>query len=398
MVNLLLWATLAATGIAVDVQTLAGDAAKGDLTAIRDNTLVLATPASKRTIAFAEVLGVRQTGVAAGNTGRPTAWVELLDGSKLPAAKVTVAGGTASVETTAGITVSVATRSIHHVRTRDHAGEPEFAKQWLEMLKEKPTGDTIIIRRAAGLDQLSGVLHDVGPDSLQFELDGNRIDVKREKLDGWIYYHPTERQLPTRICRLTDAGGCLWNVQSLAMAEQRLEVTSVAGVKFTLPVEQLRDLDFSTGKAMYLSDIEPESSSWRPYLKSRLPEELLGKLFQVKRDRGPDGQALLLGGKSYAKGLSIPSRTELTYRLTDEFRQFSAMVGIDDSVRDGGNVDLVITGDDKELFKQRITGRDEPLPLSLDLTGVRRLKILVDFGGELDIADHLNLCEARISK
>ena len=92
------------------------------------------------------------------------------------------------------------------------------------------------------------------------------------------------------------------------------------------------------------------------------------------------------------------SRTELIYRLTDKFRAFHALVGIDDRVRDRGNVDLRILGDNKELFSKRITGRDDPLPIALDIQGVRRLTIVVDFGEESDIADHLNLCNARITK
>jgi hypothetical protein len=45
-----------------------------------------------------------------------------------------------------------------------------------------------------------------------------------------------------------------------------------------------------------------------------------------------------------------------------------------------------------------VTGRDKAFPVDLDITGVKRLKILVDFGEEMDIADHLNLCDARLTK
>jgi hypothetical protein len=34
--------------------------------------------------------------------------------------------------------------------------------------------------------------------------------------------------------------------------------------------------------------------------------------------------------------------------------------------------------------------------LTLDLQGVKRLTVLVDFGEDLDVADHLNLCEAKL--
>ena len=39
-----------------------------------------------------------------------------------------------------------------------------------------------------------------------------------------------------------------------------------------------------------------------------------------------------------------------------------------------------------------------PITINIDITGVRRLSILVDFGQQLDIADHLHLCNARITK
>ena len=55
-------------------------------------------------------------------------------------------------------------------------------------------------------------------------------------------------------------------------------------------------------------------------------------------------------------------------------------------------------GDEKELFRQAISGKDAPLPIDLNIEGVRRLKILVDYGETLDVADHLNLCNARIIK
>jgi hypothetical protein len=122
------------------------------------------------------------------------------------------------------------------------------------------------------------------------------------------------------------------------------------------------------------------------------------QLFHPREDIGLTQKPLTLDGKVYSKGLAIRSRTELMYRLTDDFRQFHAIVGIDDHVRDGGNVDLVISGDGKVLFSRNITGRDEAVPVDLDITGVKRLRILVDFGQELDIADHLNLCDARITK
>jgi hypothetical protein len=43
-----------------------------------------------------------------------------------------------------------------------------------------------------------------------------------------------------------------------------------------------------------------------------------------------------------------------------------------------------------------LAGTDAPQPLSIDLSGVRRLTIEVDFGEAGDTGDHVNLCDVRI--
>ena len=71
---------------------------------------------------------------------------------------------------------------------------------------------------------------------------------------------------------------------------------------------------------------------------------------------------------------------------------------LDDNVRPGGHVHVEITGDDKPLWQGDLSGADPPRELALDIAGVRRLAILVDFGKDQDVADHLDLCEAQVIK
>ena len=105
-----------------------------------------------------------------------------------------------------------------------------------------------------------------------------------------------------------------------------------------------------------------------------------------------------LAGKAYKKGVSLTSRTELVYKVPARSKRFMALAGIDDNVGNLGSVQLEILGDGRKLYSGKLTGADEPVELDLDLSGVRRLTILVDFGDDLDVADHLNLCDARIVK
>ena len=73
-------------------------------------------------------------------------------------------------------------------------------------------------------------------------------------------------------------------------------------------------------------------------------------------------------------------------------------MGIDQAVAPLGNVHVVISGDGKTLLESDVRGSDQPQNLDLDVAGVRDLEILVDFGGDLDIADHLDLADAKVIK
>jgi hypothetical protein len=57
-----------------------------------------------------------------------------------------------------------------------------------------------------------------------------------------------------------------------------------------------------------------------------------------------------------------------------------------------------VIGDGKELFSQSVSGRERGIPLDVDITNVRKLTILVDYGEDLDVGDYLDICDARIVK
>ncbi len=107
---------------------------------------------------------------------------------------------------------------------------------------------------------------------------------------------------------------------------------------------------------------------------------------------------LKLDGKAYAKGLSLHSRTDVGFRLPGRFRRFKALVGIDDAVRPGGDVQVEIRGDGSCCGKAGFAVPTPAKALDLDIAGVKRIDILVDFGADLDVADVLDLCEARMTK
>jgi hypothetical protein len=172
-------------------------------------------------------------------------------------------------------------------------------------------------------------------------------------------------------------------------AELAIELLTGAAAK--VPSQNVRALDFSLGKVRYLSQLEPREVKHTPYFDHT---------WEYERDRNKDGGPLQLGDKVYARGLWIHSKTFLRYRIAGEYRRFQAVVGIDYLVaRNGrGDVHVVISGDGRTLWEADVRGTSDPQTIDLDVSGVRDLEILVDFGGDLDIADHLDLADARLIK
>jgi hypothetical protein len=390
-------AILAAAAIEADVKPLVGPSVSGRLAGLTSAEVRLQAADGEKVYAVGELSHITVRGGAKAAESSPAVWVDLADGSRLLATGYAAASGQAAVDLLGHGTVKLLTSSIRSVRWTPQ--DETLAKQWLAIVDGDSQGDVIVVRRPpAALDQWEGVLHDIEAEVVQFELDGDRLSIPRDRLEGVVYYQALGGKPAKPICQVVDVHGSQWQVQSLTLENENVRLTTVGGVDFQIPVRQIERFDFSTGNVVYLSDLTPASVRWTPFFPSSAASSRLFKLFQPRRDRSFDGGRLLLGRKAYEKGLAIHSRTELAYRLTEDFRRLRATAGIDDRVREAGNVKLVISGDGRPLFEKTITGKEPPLELDLDITGVRRLNVLVDFGEELDIGDHLNLGDARLTK
>lgn len=65
----------------------------------------------------------------------------------------------------------------------------------------------------------------------------------------------------------------------------------------------------------------------------------------------------------------------------------------------GGSVVFVVKGDDRELFRSPVAGRDtSPIEIRVPLDGVSRLSLIVEDAGDGIAADHANWADARLLK
>ncbi len=401
MIWTLLAAALAAAPADFEAQTLDGRSVVGRLEKLDSKELTLATDAGPQTLALAALASARPHVAAAQPeaTARASVWVELVDDSLLAAESYTVGHGQAKI-LVGGEALEAPARSIRWVRfSNPAAADEKLAGQWADVLAAKPLGDLLVVRKNDSLDYLEGVVGDLDETTCKFELDKEPRSVKRTKIEGIVYFHARPAELGEPLGIAETRGGTRLALGSVALADGRLQATTTAGLKLSLPLDEVARFDFSAGKIAFLSDLTPESFKYVPYFGFKDQPAAVSEFYAFRRDSGFDQQPLKLDGKTYAKGLALASRSTLVYRLPGKFRLLKTVIGIDDSAGEGGDVHVEFHGDGgKMLWQGDVRAADAPRELEIDVAGVKRLEIVVDYGGDLDIGDWLDLAEARVTK
>lgn len=392
MLNLIAFALLAA---APEFQAVAADGSKfkGEIVEFSAEKAVFRTADGLRTVPAGGLVRLTPDAASTQMVATAIVWVRMIDGTRFDAVSYTVADGNAKISFGGGLELVVPTASVHSVRFKEQA--QAIADQWNAILKKTAPADLIVIREDSAIDYLEGVFGDVTAETVKFTLDGETIPVKRPKVEGLVYFHPKTPTLEGAFCIVTDRAGSVIQAARTTLKDGKLEIATPTGAELDLPLERVNAIDFP---ARYLSEMKPETVTFEPLVREpKIIAENVGRRYRPRFDQAMEPGPLRLGGREYFKGVALHSRSSVTFLLPEPFAKLTAVVGIDDRVRPHGNVRLIIHGDDRILLDRNITGADEPLPISLDLTGVVRLKFAVDFGADrIDAGDYLNLCDPRL--
>lgn len=387
----LTWLLCALLGAApqVQVDTLKSGEASGALQQITASQVVV----GEHKLPLAEVLEIRFP-TASPPLASAVQPVEVIlnDGSRLAGAQVTVKGADLSLQSPDLGTIAVRKNVVKSVRLA--ASDPKVDEAWQKLLGRESKKDLIVVRKEDKLDFLGGVAGEIDAQTVKFLIDDEEVPVKRERVYGLIFQPVEVTSKPQASLDLL--GDVRLESKLVTLQDDKCQVVLASGVNVTVPLSQIRSMDFSAGKIRQLSQMKPSDSKFVPLFDD------VGGYYDYRKDNGPLRMPISLGGKTYPKGICIHSQSRLTFRLQGDYRRLQAMIGIDDHADDYGvygNVQLTISGDDKVLLKADVKRADVPRPIDLDVTGVRDLVIFVDFGeDQVDTADWLSMGDAKVIK
>jgi hypothetical protein len=113
--------------------------------------------------------------------------------------------------------------------------------------------------------------------------------------------------------------------------------------------------------------------------------------------RAGDGTAITLNAKKYKKGLGVAVNSEVVYDLDAKYAQFFSDIGIDDEVRSKGSMTFQVWADGRKIFQSGVKrGDDATDSIKLDVSGVRKLKLVTTQGDNGDNSDHGDWAAARL--
>jgi hypothetical protein len=176
-----------------------------------------------------------------------------------------------------------------------------------------------------------------------------------------------------------------------AFGLERLTLRTAFAEAVTIPLSHLARVEFSSDKVVYLSDRKPARIEKAGYL---------GQDWPVRFDVSLTGKPISLNRVVYKKGVAVHSRTAVHYDLDGKFRTFWATIGIDDETNGLGNCIFRVTdGKGKVLFDSGDhAAKTPPRTIHVDITGVKQLVLIVDYGKDTDVGDNAVWADARVIK
>lgn len=405
------------------VSTMEGRSLTGVVATATSKAIVLESEGEPSTIPLDSVLNIRfgSSATSSSNSNSNSmqadqqAAIQLKDGSVLAVESIASTADTLSLTSPLMKEVQLSRSDVRAIRFQPM--QKEFELQWDGFIGRSDQKDLLVIqkRNSDGLDFLTGNVSAISETEVSFLLDGDEIPVPRTRVFGLVLAELAESNLNgTTTLRTVDGQTIM--IRSMEFAEGQFQIETSWKQSLSLPQDAVQEIDFSSGRLNYLSDLtpiteeyfglDPIGQEWGTLFDDdRKTRTGLSSQWKMSTDQFMNNgrPPLTLRSKTYAKGLCLFPNAKVEYALDRKYSQFKAIVGVDDDVafqqpRNGQQtmVELRVEADGEILFQQLISAIADPIELNLDVTDRNTLSIFVDFGDGSSVCDYLDLANALL--
>ena len=276
------------------------------------------------------------------------------------------------------------------IRLVDSADFPRADRLFRAALVERlPGKDVLITREVEDVKTVRGRLELLDTERGSFALGSRLRTFRTERIFGIVFARGVGRKETHQVtAELVD--GSIFSGRIVRADARAIRLATSLGFEADVLLAEVLVLRVHSDRLVYLSDLTPVSERG---------DGLLYPAWPMRRDRSVANRPMTIGGRVFEKGLGVHSRTELVYEIDGDYQTLVATIGIDDAVRPRGSVVFRVLGDGRALYDSGlVTGIEEAREIVVDVTGIQRLTLLVDYGDGLDLADQADWGGARVLK
>lgn len=370
---------------AVRVQRTDGAAIEGDLVRVGGDAIVVSVGGAERSVALREVRGVERLSPAPAVP--PTGVrVDLVDGGWLDGDDLVCEREMLTLARSEGsVTLPVARVRDAAWRRPGDAADARPGAEWLATVPGDAGSDLLVVAAADGQEFVECAVTGVSAEAVTVVLDEETIPVKRGKVLGIHWLRPAAEGRTGGV-RVEIAGGSL--------RADRVEWTSEGEVvldgDLRLPEAAVRSLDWSAGRSVALATLAPERTEVEPWFGGLDDIPGLAPFFAPRAVPAAEGFP--------GAGLVLRPRTVTVWRVPAEGRRFRATIAPAAGGAAVGAATVAVAVDGREVARHHVDAATLAaigaggIPLDVDLSGVRRLTLSVDFAGPVDLG-----CAVRLS-
>ena len=381
--------------LAGEIRTLDGKSYPGEIVALSPTDVQVRSSDGQKVSVYPlkEVIGIDWGIPTRPITRVPYLRVRFVDGTQVYCLTFDLKSKNVKMLLISGQTIETSLDQVHHVVC--DAQETASLAAFETILNDNPKQDFIRVqsRDTSAIEPYDGLIEGANEQGtrLTFKARGlntvSSIDVAR--LRGLYFSRSGIGLGPNAVARIYDTFGNCFIATSYHWGETHCDITTQMGSKVRLVRSTVLRFDLTPGKMDYLSDLEPIKVEETP---------ILSELYHHRRDKNLEGGPLSVGRKVYPKGLALHSKTVLEYDIKG-YSSFRCVLGLDDAMAGSAHAVVRIEGDDKELLATVISSREnKPQEIVLDVKGLQKLRLIVDYGEDLDLGDHIDFADARLIK
>ena len=421
LLPLLLWATTAQTEIATTdqapyaAQVLSISTAGVVVEADNKQSVV---PLDKlRRLTFSKSPARQRSGGGSSNAAQQ---VTVRDGSQFRYQTFDLAAGNASFSLEVGAMLTLPTAAVQHVQLQQLT--PAQWTQWQAIVRSRSTADTLVlIRSADALEKLEGIVSAVSGDAVSFDFSGQVIDAPLTKLAGLSLFASTPasggasgrgsgRGSGAAGLKLNavvhDVSGNRWMAATISLPPQgrQVELQLVAGATLSLPLEQLAEIDFSSGSTQYLADLQPlarSSASGAAGVDNSAGDTLPLGLSVAGADGvfGPRSRNVREPGKlSLGPSLEFVGGGSISYRIPEGFTQLRGEVELTPSGNRFTPCQASVLLENKVIWQERLSETGRRWTVDVPVVADGRLRIEVTSEAQTAVGDIVLWHELRLVK